>query len=160
MERYTKIFIDVFYLLVYILILKCFVRMEFAKLYTLPVHVPTCFVYLRAHVPPCPACVLGQLAKYLAYSPTESICSFFFQVKLFFCDVLYWDEKTLWNKVETRRVTWSALSPDLSRAFRHKWSSKILISQMHLGFLVNFTGNWHSIDMDSMKHIKSRFWQK
>ena len=54
---------------------------------------------------------------------------FFFEVKLF-----YWNENSLWNKVETTRITRNTLGLDLSRAFRQKGSSRITISQIHLSF--------------------------
>ena len=100
-------------------------------------HVPTSLTFLRAHV----SCVLtyqrtlgGNLVTHLACLRTESFYSFFFQKKMFICLVLYWDEK-LYNKVEVGRVTRNVLRPNLSRTFRHKGSSKIMIFQNHLDFV-------------------------
>ena len=50
-----------------------------------------------------------------------------------FCPVLYWDEKSLLIKVEARRVT--------RNASRHNESFKILISQIHLGFVISLINN-------------------
>ena len=72
----------------------------------------------RANVP----CVRGDVPCVLTY---KRYLQFFFQVKLFFRPIFYWDEKSLWNKVEARRVTTNALYSDLSRAFTHKGSSKM-----------------------------------
>ena len=69
----------------------------------------------------------------------QQVYAVFFQVKLFFYPVFYCDEKILFNNVETRRVTGNILGPDLSRALRHKGSSKIMISQSYLGFFIGLT---------------------
>ena len=70
---------------------------------------------------------------------------------MFICLVLYWDEK-LYNKVEVGRVTRNVLRPNLSRTFRHKGSSKIMIFQNHLDFVNSSIRNGHFTDMDPVKH--------
>ena len=120
-------------------------------------HMATCFVWLHAHVVTCLACLAHELATCLACSRTETINSFcflffFFEVKLFFCPVLYWDEKSLLIKVEARRVTRNAL--------RHNGSCKIMISQSQLGFVISLINNRHFLDVDPVKHIRSSFLQK
>ena len=69
----------------------------------------------------------------------QKVYAVFFQVKLFFYSVFYCDEKNLLNNVETGRVTRNILGPDLSRAFRPKGCSKIMISQSYLGFFIGIT---------------------
>ena len=81
-------------------------------------NVPGVLTCSRANVP----CVRGDVPCVLTY---KRYLQFFFQVKLFFRPIFYWDEKSLWNKVEARRVTTNALYSDLSRAFTHKGSSKM-----------------------------------
>ena len=62
--------------------------------------------------------------------------------------------------METRRVTRNKLGLDLSRTFRQKGSSRIMISKIHLGFLISLTKNGHFIDMDRIKLIRSSFLKK
>ena len=58
--------------------------------------------------------------------------------KVFFCSILNWGEKSLWNQVKTRGVTRNVLgAPDLSSTFWHKWFSKFMISQINLGFPIS-----------------------
>ena len=93
-------------------------------------HMPTFFACSCADVPTCLAYLGTNVATCLMCSHTESIYSFFFfEVKLF-----YWNENSLWNKVETTRITRNTLGLELSRAFRQKGSSRITISQIHLSF--------------------------
>ena len=81
-------------------------------------NVPCMLTCSHVNVP----CVRGDVPCVLTY---KRYLQFFFQVKLFFRPIFYWDEKSLWNKVEARRVTTNALYSDLSRAFTHKGSSKM-----------------------------------
>ena len=83
----------------------------------------------------------------------QQLSTVFFEVKLFFCPVFYWDDKSLLIKVEARRVT--------RNAFRHNGSFKIMISQNQLGFVViRLINNRHFIGVDPVKHIKGSFLQK
>ena len=128
------------------------------------VHVPTYFACLRAHVRtyfacsrasmPCMfSCSHGNVLCVLTCSRGNSYQQFFFEVKLFFCPVFYWDDKSLLIKVEARRVT--------RNAFRHNGSFKIMISQNQLGFVViRLINNRHFIGVDPVKHIKGSFLQK
>ena len=82
----------------------------------------------------------------LAHVQKVSTC-LFFEVKLIFCPVLYWDEKSLLIKVEARKVTRNASG--------NNGSFKMLISQIHLGFVISFINNRRFIDVDPVKHINS-----
>ena len=62
--------------------------------------------------------------------------------------------------MKTRRVTRNTLNSDLSRAFRYKGSSKIMIPQIHLGLLISLTKNGLFVDMDPIKNIKRSFFCK
>ena len=138
-------------------------------------HAPTCLAYLLAHVPTCVkfslvheltyfacsrasmpcmfSCSHGNVLCVLTCSRDNSYQQFFFEVKLFFCPVFYWDDKSLLIKVEARRVT--------RNAFRHNGSFKIMISQNQLGFVViRLINNRHFIGVDPVKHIKGSFLQK
>ena len=138
-------------------------------------HAPTCLAYLLAHVPTCVkfslvleltyfacsrasmpcmfSCSHGNVLCVLTCSRGNSYQQFFFEVKLFFCPVFYWDDKSLLIKVEARRVT--------RNAFRHNGSFKIMISQNQLGFVViRLINNRHFIGVDPVKHIKGSFLQK
>ena len=91
-------------------------------------NVPCVLTYSRANVP----CALtGNLPCVLTYRKYQQV--FLFEVKLIFCPVLYWDEKSLLIKVEARRVT--------RNASRHNESFKISISQIHLGFFISLINN-------------------
>ena len=138
-------------------------------------HAPTCLAYLLAHVPTCVkfslvheltyfacsrasmpcmfSCSHGNVLCVLTCSRGNSYQQFFFEVKLFFCPVFYWDDKSLLIKVEARRVT--------RNAFRHNVSFKIMISQNQLGFVViRLINNRHFMGVDPVKHIKGSFLQK
>ena len=138
-------------------------------------HAPMCLAYLLAHVPTCVkfslvleltyfacsrasmpcmfSCSHGNVLCVLTCSRGNSYQQFFFEVKLFFCPVFYWDDKSLLIKVEARRVT--------RNAFRHNGSFKIMISQNQLGFVViRLINNRHFIGVDPVKHIKGSFLQK
>ena len=138
-------------------------------------HAPTCLAYLLAHVPTCVkfslvheltyfacsrasmpcmfSCSHGNVLCVLTCSRGNSYQQFFFEVKLFFCPVFYWDDKSLLIKVEARRVT--------RNAFRHNGSFKIMISQNQLGFVViRLINNRHFMGVDPVKHIKGSFLQK
>ena len=138
-------------------------------------HAPTCLAYLLAHVPTCVkfslvheltyfacsrasmpcmfSCSHGNVLCVLTCSRGNSYQQFFFEVKLFFCPVFYWDDKSLLIKVEARRVT--------RNAFRHNGSFKIMISQNQLGFVViRLINNRHFIGVDPVRHIKGSFLQK
>ena len=62
------------------------------------------------------------------------------------------------NKVEARVVKTNALGHDLSRAFTHKGSSKIMKSSSR--FLISLTKKRNFIDMGPIKHIKCNFLEK
>ena len=138
-------------------------------------HAPMCLAYLLAHVPTCVkfslvheltyfacsrasmpcmfSCSHGNVLCVLTCSRGNSYQQFFFEVKLFFCPVFYWDDKSLLIKVEARRVT--------RNAFRHNGSFKIMISQNQLGFVViRLINNRHFMGVDPVKHIKGSFLQK
>ena len=138
-------------------------------------HAPMCLAYLLAHVPTCVkfslvheltyfacsrasmpcmfSCSRGNVLCVLTCSRGNSYQQFFFEVKLFFCPVFYWDDKSLLIKVEARRVT--------RNAFRHNGSFKIMISQNQLGFVViRLINNRHFMGVDPVKHIKGSFLQK
>ena len=138
-------------------------------------HAPMCLAYLLAHVPTCVkfslvheltyfacsrasmpcmfSCSHGNVLCVLTCSRGNSYQQFFFEVKLFFCPVFYWDDKSLLIKVEARRVT--------RNAFRHNGSFKIMISQNQLGFVViRLINNRQFIGVDPVKHIKGSFLQK
>ena len=59
--------------------------------------------------------------------------------------------------MDATRVTRNALGPNLSRAFRYKGSSKIMVSQIHLSFFISLTKNGNMKDMDPIKHIRKFF---
>ena len=111
-------------------------------------HMGTCFACLHAHVATCQSTLRAKWQR--AFHPhVQKLSTVFFEVKLFFCPVFYWDEKSLLIKVEARRVT--------RNAFRHNGSFKIMISQNQLGFVViRLINNRHFIGVDPVKHIKSR----
>ena len=98
-------------------------------------HVPMCLTCSRANVPcvlTCsranvPCALTGNLPCVLTYIKYQRV--FFFEVKLIFCSSLYWDEQSLLIKVEARRVTRNASK--LNKFL------KILISQIHLGFIIS-----------------------
>ena len=106
-------------------------------------HVPTCLACLLAHVPTCPTCSHANVPYVLTCQPSlrtnwklalrahlqKVSTGLFFGVKLIICPVLYWDEESLLIKVEARRV--------IRNASRHNESFKILISQIHLGFVIS-----------------------
>ena len=96
-------------------------------------HVLTCQRALRAYVLTCHRALRAnwQLPYVLTYRKYQQV--FFFGVKLIFCSVLYWDEESLLIKLEARRVT--------RNASRHNESFKILISQIHLGFVISLINN-------------------
>ena len=123
---------------------------------------PMCLACLHANVPCVHTCSRGNVPSVLScvYMPCVPctltwqifICFYFFEVKLFFCPVLYWDEKSLFIEKEARRITRNALVL--------KGSSKIMVSQIHLRFFINLTNNGHFIDVDPVKHISSSLLQK
>lgn len=65
-------------------------------------NVPCMFTYSRANAS-CMPCVPSSQRALHAHVQKVSIV--FLQFNFFFCLVLYWNMKSLWNKVKARRVT-------------------------------------------------------
>ena len=105
--------------------------------------VPCVLTCSRSNIP----CALTDNLSYvLTYKKYPK--AFFFEVKLIFRSVLYWDEKRLLIKVEARRVT--------KNASRHNESFKILIPQIHLGFVISLINNRRG----SCQTHKKQFFEK
>ena len=90
-------------------------------------YVLTCQCALRAYVLTCQRALRANWQLALRAHVQKVSTGLFFGVKLIFCPVMCSDDKTLLNKVEAKRVT--------RNASRHNKSFKILISQIHLGFI-------------------------
>ena len=109
---------------------------------TLRAHLPTCLACLRGHVATCLSCLCAHVAT-CSCMLTCSRTNVHFLLSCSHVNMLY--------VLKCQRVL---------RVFRHKESSRIMISQIHPAFLMSLTKNGHFADMDPIKHTRSSFFAK